>query len=187
MIAPTLYNHEPLPSVADEVAEIRRYHDAFVLKGDVGLIDITRAVNDSDFDVIWFATGASGNEIHLSREMMGFSDIMRTIFASKSRLLVLSTCDTQTLPNRLRAANVHIFAGISEVEDSVAASVDMLFARALCENRSIRKAYESLRAGEDWLYLSPNGSLEDNRWYWLAGGIGIGIAFFVGMMAFGAL
>lgn len=41
MIAPTLYNHEPLSSVADEIAEIRKYHDALVLDGDVDLIDIT--------------------------------------------------------------------------------------------------------------------------------------------------
>lgn len=63
----------------------------------------------------------------------------------------------------------------------------MQFARALYELRSIRKAYYSLHAGDEWLYLSPNGSLEDARWYWLAGGIGLGVAFLVGMMAFGAL
>ena len=187
VIAPTLHNHNPLPSVADEIAEIRRYHDALVLDGDVDLIDITRAVNDGNFDVLWFATGAAGNQVHLSRETIGAGELMRLLAASKARLLVLATCDTQTLPNRLRAANVHILAGIDVVRDDFAASVSMQFARALYELRSIRKAYYSLSAGEEWLYLSPNGALEDARWYWLAGGIGIAVAFFVGMMALGAL
>ena len=187
MIAPTLHNHEPLPGVADEVAEIRKYHNAKVLDGDVGLIDITRAVNEEDFNVLWFATGAKGNLIHLSRTTIGYDEIRRLIAAARNRLLFLSACDTQALPNRLRAANIHILAGIANIEDYTAASVGMLFARALYEQRSIRKAFDILRVGESYLYLSPNGALEDARWYWLAGGIGLTVAFFVGMMAFGAL
>ncbi len=187
MIAPTLYNHAPLPSVADEVAAIRHYHNATVLDGDVGLIDITRETNARNYDVLWFATGATDAEIHLSRMMIGFDEIRRVRAASKARLIFLSACDTQTLPNRLRVTNAHILAGISQIDDRVASSVGMQFAKALHTLRSIRKAYYSLEAGEDWLYLPPNGSLEDGRWYWLAAGAGLAVAFFVGMFAYGNL
>ena len=186
MIAPTLYEHPPLPHVADEISAIRRWHNATVLEGNVDLADITRAVNERYYDVLWFATGASGDRIHLSKMTIGYDEIRRTIASSGARLLFLSACDTQTLPNRLRSANIHILAGISDIEDHVASSVGMQFAAALYRLRSIRKAYFSLSSGKDWLYLSPNGALEDERWYWLAGGVGLAVAFFVGMMAFGA-
>lgn len=183
VIAPTMHNHEPLPHVADEIAEIRRWHNARVLGGDVGLLDITSELNDNDYNVIWFAAGAVGDRIHLSRVNIGYSELMQMVSNPVTRLLFLSACDTQALPNKLRAANIHILAGIAAIEDSAAASFGMKFARALYKHGSIRKAYYSLGASEDWLYLPPNGGLEDEKYYYFAFGLALGIAFLVGALA----
>jgi hypothetical protein len=186
VIAPTLYEHEPLPGVRDEIEELQRYHDVTPLRDDVDLAGITRAVNKGRFDALWFSTGATDGQLHLSRQRIDHEQIIGLAKACKARLVVLSACDTQMLPNRLRVANVHVFAGITELIDHEAASVMMLFAKALHNQRSIRKAYEAIGAGDNYLYLSPNGSLEDDRWYWLIAGAGISAAMATLYMAIGA-
>jgi len=187
VIAPTLREHEELPNKFHEISEIRRYHNATVIEGDVDLLDLSRAVNENNYNVIWIISGATGDKIHLSTSTIGYDELRRIISASGARLLMLSSCDTKILPNRLRAANIHILAGINILEDRVAASVGMQFARELRRQSSIRKAYYALNANENWLYLSPNGGLEDAKYYFFAFGLGLGIAFIVGMIAAGTV
>lgn len=152
VIAP---DHADLPNVAAEIAAISRHHDATILSGMVRDSDIALAVEENDYDVLWWLTHGDKDGVVLSDGHLSAAGVGQYVRSSNARLNILNTCDSEQVALRIVAAGqADMVCTIGAVDNQDAIRIGMLLAPALSELSDTYAAYKAVApTGGQYRYL----------------------------------
>lgn len=137
--------------------------DVVLMIGDVSSVDLTRKINEDEFDVLWLATHGTNDGITLSDGLMDVGTLTQ-IIRGRFHLIILNTCKSyeaaQTICDETDAT---VICTIRDVPDKEAYHTASLLAYALARTGDARTAYDQSKPGRNRTYLYLAGK---KKWRW---------------------
>lgn len=146
----------PRLRTASEVSAIQRYHDTRLLSGVVRSEDVTSAITEDDYHIIWFISHGTAEGVCLTNEMLSIEGLIQYAKSDTVELVVFNTCESEPLALRVAgeaAVNVICTIATSESGDTVklynedAVRLGQLLAVKLTEDIDYRDAYDAVSSG----------------------------------------
>lgn len=140
MIAPT---HPDLPSIDAEVAALTRHHEVERVIGVVRDIDILRAVENNEYDILWFATHGGPEGVLLSNGILSAEGIGQYVATSGVKLCVLNTCASEDVAFKIVAGGDTdmVYTITDQVKDEDALRFGSLFGGELAKTDNFQEAF----------------------------------------------
>lgn len=156
VIAP---KHADLSHVAAEVTAYKRNHQVTALEGVVRDLDIANAVEEGPYDVVVFASHGHDSGIELSDSLLGLEAAQQYVKRSGATLVVLNTCDSESVGYQLLGDRCDVIFTISDVGDADAVRFSVLLASALTRCDEYKEAFEqSVGRGSKYRFLSAKSA-----------------------------
>jgi len=147
LIAPDMPSLPKLRTEA-EVSMIQRYHDTRLLSGTVRSEDVTTAITEDDYQVIWFVSHGTAEGVHLTNETLGVDALIQYAKSDATEMVVFNTCESESLALRVSGeAAVNVICTISAVDNTDAVRLGSLLAVKLTEDIDYREAYDAVSSG----------------------------------------
>ena len=155
LIAPDIPSLPRLRTDA-EVSTIQRNHDTRLLSGVVRSEDVTAAITEKDYQIIWFVSHGEAGGVCLTNEMLSIDALIQYAKSATVELVVFNTCESEPLALRVAgeaAVNVICTIATSESGDTVklynedAVRSGSLLAVKLTEDIDYRDAYDAVSSG----------------------------------------
>jgi len=157
VIAP---EHADLSHVSAEVAAYKRNHQVVALEGVVREMDIANAVEEGPYDVVVFASHGHANGIELSDSLLSMEAAQQYVKRSGATLIVLNTCDSESVGYQLLGERCDVIFTVSNVEDADAVRFSVLLAGALTRCDEYKDAFEqSVGRGSKYRFLSAKSAV----------------------------
>lgn len=150
VIAPA---HEDLPNAAEEIVQIARNHNATIVRGTVRETDIIRAVDDADYEVIWWISHGNSDGVLLSDGVLSIVGVAQFVQASGAKLCVLNTCESEAAAQEIvLRGQADVICTIAPVGNADAIRLGSLLAAELAADQNYREAYEIVVGSSPGLY-----------------------------------
>lgn len=147
LIAPDTPSLPPLKKTG-EISTIQRNHDTRILSGTVSGEDVTNAITEDDYQIIWFVTHGNESGVCLTSEMLGIDALIQYAKSESVELVIFNTCESEDVALRVAGeAQVSVICTISTVENQDAVRLGQLLTVKLTEDISYRDAYDSVSSG----------------------------------------
>ena len=147
LIAPDMPSLPKLRTEA-EVSMIQRYHETRLLSGVVRSEDVTSAITEDDYQVIWFDSHGTAEGVHLTNETLGVDALIQYAKSDSTEMVVFNTCESESLALRVSGeAAVNVICTISAVDNTDAVRLGQLLAVKLTEDIDYKDAYDAVSSG----------------------------------------
>lgn len=158
LIAPDTPSLPPLKKTG-EISTIQRNHDTRILSGTVSGEDVTNAITEDDYQIIWFVTHGNESGVCLTSEMLGINALIQYAKSESVELVIFNTCESEDVALRVAGeAQVSVICTISTVENQDAVRLGQLLTVKLTEDISYRDAYDSVSSGSSNYRFYGSGS-----------------------------
>ena len=94
LIAPDIPSLPRLRTDA-EVSTIQRNHDTRLLSGVVRSEDVTAAITEKDYQIIWFVSHGEAGGVCLTNEMLSIDALIQYAKSATVELVVFNTCESE--------------------------------------------------------------------------------------------
>ena len=160
VIAPDLAAVD-LPKKTFEIAWIQHYHDATVLAGVVRDVDISNAVAQREYEIIWWITHGGPEGVMLSENVLLSTEaVVQYVKANDTSLCVLNTCDSEEIALRIAAyADADVICTIGKIDNADALRLGQLLAGELAHVTDYQDAYEMVATPESSYRYYPAGTV----------------------------
>ena len=138
----------PRLRTASEVSAIQRYHDTRLLSGVVRSEDVTTAITEDDYQIIWFVTHGTPEGVCLTNENLSIEALIQYAKSDTVEMVVFNTCESESLALRVSGeASVNVICTIAPVDNGDAVRLGQLLAVKLTEDIDYRDAYDAVSSG----------------------------------------
>ncbi len=133
---------------ASEVSAIQRYHDTRLLAGIVRSEDVTSAITEDDYQIIWFVTHGAADGVRLTDEDLSVEALIQYAKSDTVEVVIFNTCESEPLALRVSGeAAVNVICTIAPVDNGDAVRLGQLLAVKLTEDIDYRDAYDAVSSG----------------------------------------
>ena len=147
LIAPDIPSLPRLRTDA-EVSTIQRNHDTRLLSGVVRSEDVTAAITEDDYQIIWLVSHGIEDGVHLTEEILGVDALIQYAKSESIEMVVFNTCESENLALRVSGeAAVNVICTIATVDNGDAVRLGSLLAVKLTEDIDYREAYDAVSSG----------------------------------------
>ena len=147
LIAPDIPSLPRLRTDA-EVSTIQRNHDTRLLSGVVRSEDVTAAITEDDYQIIWLVSHGIEDGVHLTEEILGVDALIQYAKSESIEMVVFNTCESENLALRVSGeAAVNVICTIATVDNGDAGRLGSLLAVKLTEDIDYREAYDAVSSG----------------------------------------
>ena len=147
LIAPDIPSLPRLRADA-EVSTIQRNHDTRLLSGVVRSEDVTAAITEDDYQIIWFVTHGAADGVRLTDENLSVEALIQYAKSDTVEAVIFNTCESEPLALHVSGeAAVNVICTIALVDNSDAVRLGSLLAVKLTEDIDYRDAYDAVSSG----------------------------------------
>jgi hypothetical protein len=147
LIAPDIPSLPRLRTDA-EVSTIQRNHETRLLSGVVRSEDVTAAITEDDYQIIWLVSHGIEDGVHLTEEILGVDALIQYAKSESIEMVVFNTCESENLALRVSGeAAVNVICTIATVDNVDAVRQGSLLAVKLTEDIDYREAYDAVSSG----------------------------------------
>ena len=147
LIAPDIPSLPRLRTDA-EVSTIQRNHDTRLLSGVVRSEDVTAAITEDDYQIIWFVTHGTADGVRLTDEDLSVEALIQYAKSDTVEAVIFNTCESEPLALRVSGeAAVNVICTIALVDNGDAMRLGSLLAVKLTEDIDYRDAYDAVSSG----------------------------------------
>ena len=147
LIAPDIPSLPRLRTDA-EVSTIQRNHETRLLSGVVRSEDVTAAITEDDYQIIWLVSHGIEDGVHLTEEILGVDALIQYAKSESIEMVVFNTCESENLALRVSGeAAVNVICTIATVDNGDAVRLGSLLAVKLTEDIDYREAYDAVSSG----------------------------------------
>lgn len=138
----------PRLRTASEVSAIQRYHDTRLLAGIVRSEDVTTAITEDSYQIIWFVTHGATDGVRLTDEDLSVEALIQYAKSDTVEAVIFNTCESEPLALRVSGeAAVNVICTIAPVDNGDAVRLGQLLAVKLTEDIDYRDAYDAVSSG----------------------------------------
>ena len=147
LIAPDIPSLPRLRTDA-EVSTIQRNHDTRLLSGVVRSEDVTAAITEDSYQIIWFVTHGATDGVRLTDEDLSVEALIQYAKSDTVEAVIFNTCESEHLALRVSGeAAVNVICTIAPVDNGDAVRLGQLLAVKLTEDIDYRDAYDAVSSG----------------------------------------
>lgn len=147
LIAPDIPSLPRLRTDA-EVSTIQRNHDTRLLSGVVRSEDVTAAITEDDYQIIWFVTHGAADGVRLTDENLSVEALIQYAKSDTVEAVIFNTCESEPLALHVSGeAAVNVICTIALVDNGDAVRLGSLLAVKLTEDIDYRDAYDAVSSG----------------------------------------